>query len=485
MTSPICLTNNLSTLNGVDVTGGSTVTIKLFDTSGVANWQISCLNTDEFSATTITASSNGIVLPTGTINVVSTAGFNSSGTFIIIGGSTITYTGKTSTSFTGCTGGSGTLSTGQRVSSIVLTIDQITKTATFVAPILGNALIFQSVVNFGVDLQETPQPSYTTTFGVYVLTTSGFRVSAAGETIEGDLNFGWTSKFNNLIRNYTATAGSAGDGMVFSSGAYNVVAANDSITVNPDSIQLKAAYKTLLDGATSAVTASTLVQRTGTGAINVSDVDGTDITVTTSNSFLLSAGNGMTFSNQGGPFLIEDPSGGGITIDASGGGGFNINAGSGIIIDTPLIQLSGGGASSTISIDPNPASGGTGFIFNLNGGPAPNGAGVGGLIQINPGIGAAFNGNVAFHSTPSSAAGTAGGSKTIWIGDRSTAPGTNPSGGLILYSESGVAKIRSGANTVTLGNKPSVTGSKASGAALASLLTVLAAAGLITDSTTA
>ncbi|HUQ85063.1 MAG TPA: hypothetical protein VM077_01960 [Candidatus Limnocylindrales bacterium] len=66
------------------------------------------------ASTTVAAGSNGAVLPQATINVVSTARFSSSGTFVI-GNSTIAYTGTTATSFTGCTGGSGTLATGNLV----------------------------------------------------------------------------------------------------------------------------------------------------------------------------------------------------------------------------------------------------------------------------------------------------------------------------------------------------------------------------------
>jgi hypothetical protein len=45
-------------------------------------------------------------LPTGTVTVASTAGFQSSGRFIV-NGQTVAYTGKTGTTFTGCTGGTG------------------------------------------------------------------------------------------------------------------------------------------------------------------------------------------------------------------------------------------------------------------------------------------------------------------------------------------------------------------------------------------
>lgn len=68
--------------------------------------------------TTVAVGSNGVVLPTGTINVASTAGFPSSGPLCINFTSgtpqstALSYTGITSTSFTGCTGGTGTLATG-------------------------------------------------------------------------------------------------------------------------------------------------------------------------------------------------------------------------------------------------------------------------------------------------------------------------------------------------------------------------------------
>ncbi len=71
--------------------------------------------------TTIALASNGASLPEGTINVVSTAGFASQGAFqVMVGGTvqTITYTGLTATSFTGSTGGTGTLATGQQVWSV-------------------------------------------------------------------------------------------------------------------------------------------------------------------------------------------------------------------------------------------------------------------------------------------------------------------------------------------------------------------------------
>lgn len=79
-------------------------------------------STVRFANTTIASGSNGAAFPQSTVNVVSTADFPSSGSFWIrpYGYYEITYTGKTATSFTGCSGGAGTMLTGQAVSSVNL-----------------------------------------------------------------------------------------------------------------------------------------------------------------------------------------------------------------------------------------------------------------------------------------------------------------------------------------------------------------------------
>jgi len=89
-------TINVSTTNG-------------FPTSGTLSVA------DNSIQTTIAAGSNGQALPQGTINVASTVGFAASGTIYVTtssGAQIVTYTGTTGTSFTGCSGGGGTMSTG-------------------------------------------------------------------------------------------------------------------------------------------------------------------------------------------------------------------------------------------------------------------------------------------------------------------------------------------------------------------------------------
>lgn len=75
--------------------------------------------------TVIAAGSNGQVLPQATINVSSTTGFPTSGTINVTTSSNVqqvvTYTGVTATSFTGCSGGSGTMTTGNLVTGQIFT----------------------------------------------------------------------------------------------------------------------------------------------------------------------------------------------------------------------------------------------------------------------------------------------------------------------------------------------------------------------------
>lgn len=71
-----------------------------------------------------TTLSVGATLPVATLTVVSTAEFPSAGT-VMIAGRKVTYTGKTSTTLTGCSGGSGTFAIGEPVVSLTATAYQL------------------------------------------------------------------------------------------------------------------------------------------------------------------------------------------------------------------------------------------------------------------------------------------------------------------------------------------------------------------------
>src|SRR5208337_1075509 len=103
-----------------------------------------------------------------------------------------------------------------------LTVDYVAKTATFTKPTGPWALIFQSQVNEGLDINFQVDPSYTTTFGIYIRTgTTSLRLAAANERTEGSAEWGWTTKFNDLVR---ASGGAP-------TGAYNVQRASGGAAV--------------------------------------------------------------------------------------------------------------------------------------------------------------------------------------------------------------------------------------------------------------
>ncbi|MET9150056.1 hypothetical protein ABZX82_02055 [Streptomyces griseoflavus] len=93
-----------------------------------------------------------------------------------------------------------------------------------------------------------------------------------------------------------------------------------------------------------------------------------------------------------------------------------------------------------------------------------------------------FTNHLQLGSTSSDFGG--GGGSMISMKDATTAPTTNPTGGTIIYSQGGYLKARSAAGNVFDTTRRTVTGAKGGNAALTSLLTALAATGLITDSTT-
>lgn len=107
--------------------------------------------------TSIAVASNGQSLPQSVINVASTAGFSPDGGQILVttasGIQKVNYTGLTATSFTGCTGGVGAMTTGGLVQSFanlnvgdVVTIDDgTTSVKVVVTGIAGNVISFAAV----------------------------------------------------------------------------------------------------------------------------------------------------------------------------------------------------------------------------------------------------------------------------------------------------------------------------------------------------
>jgi hypothetical protein len=117
--------DNVSSGHGVAIEGGirNTVTGNKLQGNFGAGVMLTAAGTTPFGsppqvATAITSGSNNAVLPQATINVASAAALAAAGSVTVLsnaGAQQVFYTGKTGTTLTGCTGGIGTLLTGQPV----------------------------------------------------------------------------------------------------------------------------------------------------------------------------------------------------------------------------------------------------------------------------------------------------------------------------------------------------------------------------------
>ncbi len=120
-------------------------------------------------ATSIASGSNNITLPTGTINVVSTTGFPSSGVILVItntGLQTVNYTSINATQFTGCTGGTGTMATGNAVNSrIALPASTLLVASTVGFPSSGTLYVWSSTGRQKLTYTGVTATSFTTVTG--------------------------------------------------------------------------------------------------------------------------------------------------------------------------------------------------------------------------------------------------------------------------------------------------------------------------------
>lgn len=151
--SPICEVKDglgpwTPTADGVNVTPGGTVSIRLADATDVVEWYLRIFGTDEETPTPPTLTN---------VNPL---------------------TNKVTTPST---------------------------TVTFAVNVtLGHALLFESVI-------VTATQTIPTTFGVYELAANGLRVGAVGETREGSVDFGWAKTYNEAIRSIGSGFTAGGD----------------------------------------------------------------------------------------------------------------------------------------------------------------------------------------------------------------------------------------------------------------------------------
>lgn len=153
--------------------------------------------------TTIAAASDLAALPQGTITVGSTTGFAAAGNLIIVsekGEQNVAYTGTTATTFTGCTGGAGTLDTGD----LVL---QVPTAATILA---NEPTATGGYARVGITNNAT---NFTAATGTYPATKA-----LATATSWGASTAAYSSGANNLVIFFLADSSTLGAGNVIAWG---------------------------------------------------------------------------------------------------------------------------------------------------------------------------------------------------------------------------------------------------------------------------
>jgi len=194
---------------------------------GASTTVASTSNAVTFGTTTTTASaSNGVALPNGNVNVASTVGFPTSGTISVVtsaGTQTVTYTGTNATQFTGCTGGTGTMTTGNLVSlPASITINVISTTG---FPTTGTFLLSTSAGTSTITYTGITGTSFTgctggtgTTFtGGTVLIGNGFQTITYGTVTNANTTIASGSNGQSLPQatiNVASTTGFLASGVI-------------------------------------------------------------------------------------------------------------------------------------------------------------------------------------------------------------------------------------------------------------------------------
>jgi hypothetical protein len=159
----------------------------------------------------------------------------------------------------------------------------VTKTSTFTKPTGPWALIFQSQVDGGQDVNGDPLASYTTTFGIYCLSGIGQRLFANNERFEGSSLFGWITKLNPFLSGSASVAGGSTvvhGGNTGNSSGYTVTETTGRIAVGfknfsaPSPLNMPAAPQTGMEimgyCEDNSYTATNCIVWTPAGALNTS-----------------------------------------------------------------------------------------------------------------------------------------------------------------------------------------------------------------------
>jgi hypothetical protein len=144
----------------------------------------------------------------------------------------------------------------------LLSVNQLTKTATIVLPADPCALIFESTVNSGINQDGVADPSLVTRFAIHVPTATGYLRIAKDESLEANAAWGWTKKLDNVI--LAAGAGGAGS---FTAPTGSGLMTTTSGTMNTAATAVGSGVLTFLTTPSSANLLAAMTNETGTGSL--------------------------------------------------------------------------------------------------------------------------------------------------------------------------------------------------------------------------
>lgn len=108
------------------------------------------------------------------------------------------------------------------VTAPTLSTNSTTKTCTFTKPAGPWALLFQSQVNSGIDINGVTQPSLTTTFEIHIKAGGSYRLLASNERAEANSLYGWISKVNAALRLIATSVGANATWQLGTDAAYQI-----------------------------------------------------------------------------------------------------------------------------------------------------------------------------------------------------------------------------------------------------------------------
>lgn len=327
-------------------------------------------------------------------------------------------------------------------------VDQVSKTADVLSPQAGSALIFRSTVNFGLDINDAPDPRLTVEFEVHVPTAAGALTFATNETTQANTALGWTNKLHRIAL-LAGTSDGYGSASVGSAGQIQASDGGGQFTA-PANVRAGSGFVSV--GSNPASLGS--IRLTNTGSIVVRNSDNTAnlkvVDTNSSNEVSFGGGTKATLSASG-AVLIRSAS---LSIQSADGSTTRVVVASDLISSSLSLALTADPSMDGLIRTPASNDASNVVIAAINSDDDAVGLLRFGEDTIEFGdvtCEAIVNGSVtslqvAGHAQVLVDGTTVALSKPVVIAN-TTAPST-PSSAVALYSESGVLKYKDPSGTV-------------------------------------